>query len=82
MIGDTYMEQEKYEDAATYYTKAAEYKPNKYFTPTYLMKAALAYEKLNRNDKAIEAYNRIITDYWDSADYQNARKYKARLEGA
>jgi len=80
LMGDAYMELKKYEDAITYYNKASDYKPNKYFTPTYLMKAALAYEKLNQNDKAKEAYNKIITDFWDSSEYQNARKYKARLE--
>jgi tetratricopeptide (TPR) repeat protein len=80
MIGDTYMEEQKFADAANYYDKAANYKPNKYFTPTYLMKAALAYEKQKLNDKAIEAYNKIINDYSDSAEYQNARKYKAMLE--
>jgi len=81
LIGDTYMEEQKFEEAAASYMKAADYTPNKYFTPTYLMKAALAFEKNNQNDKAIEAYNRIIEDYWDSAEYQNARKYKAKLEG-
>lgn len=80
LMGDAYMEQKKYEEAASYYSKAAEHKPNKYFTPTYLMKAALAYEKLNQNDKAIKSYQRIIDEYFDSSDYQNARKYKARLE--
>jgi hypothetical protein len=44
------------------------------------MKAALAYEKLNQNDKAKEAYSKIITDFWDSQEYQNAVKLKARLE--
>lgn len=81
LIGDTYMEEGKFEDAAKYYQKAANYKPNKYFTPSYLMKAALAYEKSNQNDKAIEAYDEIITDYFQSAEFQNARKLKARLQG-
>jgi tetratricopeptide (TPR) repeat protein len=80
LIGDTYMEEEKYEDAAKYYEKAADYKPNKYFTPTYLMKAALAFEKSNQADKAKDAYDKIITEYWDSQEVQNARKYKAKLE--
>jgi tetratricopeptide (TPR) repeat protein len=80
LIGDTYMEEQQYDDAAKYYEKAAGYKPNKYFTPTYLMKAALAFEKGNQTDKAKDAYDKIITDYWDSQEYQNARKYKARLE--
>jgi tetratricopeptide (TPR) repeat protein len=80
LIGDTYMEEQKYEDAAKYYQKAADYKPNKQFTPAYLMKAALAYEKNNENDKAKEAYDKIIDNYWDAPEYQNARKYKAKLD--
>lgn len=80
LIGDAYMEQQQYEDAATYYDKAANYKPNKFFTPTYLMKAALAFEMANQKEKAIKAYQRIIDEFWESTDYQNARKYKARLE--
>ena len=80
LIGDTYMEEEKYEDAANFYSKAANYEPNKYFSPIYLMKEALAYEKLNQNDKAKETYEKVITQYWDSGEYQNARKLKARLD--
>jgi len=80
LIGDTYMEEQKYDDAASYYHKAANYKPNRYFSPSYLMKEALAYEKLNQFDKAKEAYEKIITQYWESGEYQNARKLKARLE--
>ncbi|HEX6892997.1 MAG TPA: tetratricopeptide repeat protein [Chryseolinea sp.] len=80
LVGDTFMEEQKYEDAAAYYKKAANYKPNKYFSPAYLMKEALAYEKLKQNDKAKEAYEKIITQYWDSDEYQEAKKFKARLE--
>lgn len=80
LIGDAYMEEQKYEDAAKLYNKAANYEPNKYFSPSYLMKEALAYEKLNQNEKAKAAYEKVITQYWDSGEYQNARKFKARLE--
>lgn len=80
LIGDAYMEQQQYADAVKYYNKAANYKPNKQFTPVYLMKAALAYEKLDDKIKAIAAYQRIIDEYWDSGEVQNAKKYKARLE--
>lgn len=82
LLGDTYMEEENFSEAAKLYSKAANYKPNKYFTPGYLMKAALAYEKSEQPGKAIEAYDRIINEYWDSAEYQNARKFKAKLESA
>jgi len=80
LIGDAYMEQKNYESASTYYNKASDYNPNKQFTPTYLMKAALAYEKLNQNDKAKEVYQKIIDTYFESSEVQNAKKYKARLE--
>jgi len=80
LIGDTYMEEKNYEDAAKYYDKAANYKPNKEFTPAYLMKAGLAFEKNNQNEKAKEAYDKIIANYEQAPEYQNARKYRARLE--
>lgn len=80
LMGDAYMELKDYESASKYYNKASNYKPNKFFTPGYLMKEALAYEKLNQNDKAKEAYQRIIDEFWDSSEYQNARKFKARLD--
>jgi TolA-binding protein len=80
LLGDTYMEEQKFEEAVEYYLKAANYKSNKYFSPSYLLKAALAYEKLNNNDKAKETYEKIITDFSDSAEVGEAKKYKARLE--
>ncbi len=81
LTGDAYMELKDYEKAVTYYNQAAEYKPNKFFSPSYLMKAALAYEKLNKNDKAKALYQKIIDQYWDSNEYQDARKFKAKIEG-
>ncbi|MBI1767751.1 MAG: tetratricopeptide repeat protein [Bacteroidetes bacterium] len=80
LIGDAYMEQKDYENASKWYNKASEYNPNKEFTPTYMMKAALAYEKLNQNEKAKEVYQKIIDTYFESSEVQNAKKYKARLE--
>jgi TolA-binding protein len=80
LIGDSYMEENKFDEAARYYDKAANYQPNKYFSPAYLMKAALAFEKNNQNDKAIAAYDKIITEYFDSPEFQEARKYKAKLQ--
>lgn len=81
LIGDTYMEEGKFEDAAKAYNKAATHKPNKFFSPVYLMKEALAYEKANQKEKAVETYEKVITQYWDSGEFQKARKYKARLTG-
>jgi TolA-binding protein len=80
LIGDTFMEEKNFDEAASYYNKAANYNANKFFSPGYLLKEALAYEKLNQTDKAKEAYDKIINQFWDSSEYQKARKLKARLE--
>ncbi len=80
LVGDANMEAENYADAANYYDQAASHKPNKEFTPTYLMKAALAYQLNGQKDKAIEQYDKIIDDYQNTPEYNNARKYKALIE--
>lgn len=80
LVGDTYMEEGDFGEAALHYDKAANYKPNKYFSPGYLMKAALAFEKSNQEEEAIAAYDKIINEYYDSPEFQEARKFKARLE--
>lgn len=82
LIGDTFMEEGAFDDAARFYDKAANYKPNKYFSPKYLMKAALAFEKNNEEGKAIAAYDKIINEYFDTPEVQEAKKFKARLETA
>ncbi len=80
LIGDAYMELGNYNDAASEYDRAADYKPNDSFTPQYLAKAALAYEKQTDYKTAIARYDEIIEKYFGSPEYQNAIKHKARLE--
>ena len=80
LLGDANMEGEDYTEAANFYNKAATNKPNKEFTPTYIMKAALAYQLNGQNDKAIEQYDKIIKNYQNTPEYNNAKKYKALIE--
>lgn len=80
LTGDAYMELGNYSTAADFYDRAANYKPNETITPRYLMKAALAYEKQSDYQEAIARYDRVLTDHFGSSEYQNATKYKARLE--
>ncbi|QKZ11661.1 tetratricopeptide repeat protein [Spirosoma sp. KUDC1026] len=82
LIGDAYMEKKDFEEAASYYQKAADYKPNKFFSPSYLMKLAVAQEQAKQNDKAIDTYNTIIEKYAQSTEAVSARKYKSLLEAA
>jgi tetratricopeptide (TPR) repeat protein len=80
LLGDAYMEEDNFSQAAEYYDKAASNKPNKEFTPSYLMKAALAYKLNGQNDKAIRQYDKIIEEYQNTPEYNNAKKYKALIQ--
>lgn len=80
LLGDSYMQQSNYSEAANYYSKAASFKPNEYFTPVYLLKAGLAYEKLEDFSNASKQYETIVTEYAKSNEVDKAKKYKARLQ--
>ncbi len=80
LTGDAHMELGEVEKAADLYQKAADYKPNKQFTPVYLTKAAIAYEKLGDLNAALKCYTTIVDKFYGAAEYQDARKHKARLE--
>ncbi len=82
LLGDAYMEKNQLGEAVNYYEKAADYKPNEYFTPSYLMKLALAQELNKDNGAAIQTYEKVIKNYPASAEAINAKKYKSKLEGS
>lgn len=79
LVGDAYAEQGSYKSAADYYIKAADYNPNKAFTPTYLVKAALAYEAAENPNTALRCYQRIVQEFPDVPQYGEALKHTARL---
>jgi tetratricopeptide (TPR) repeat protein len=80
LIGDAYMELGQFSDAARQYEKAASVVDDKFFSPGYLLKAALAHENNNDNQSALEAVTKIVDDYYGASQYNEARKQKARLE--
>jgi len=80
LIGDAYAEQKSYQKATNYYMKAVAYKPNKIFTPIYLIKAALAYEANQDFKAALGCYQKIVREFPDAAQYKEAFKHVARLE--
>lgn len=79
LIGDAYTEQQQYPQATVYYLKAADYKPNAFFTPTYLAQAALAYEAQQDYPAALQCYQRIVKGYPQAAFYGEACKHASRL---
>ncbi|MDR2651647.1 MAG: tetratricopeptide repeat protein [Prevotellaceae bacterium] len=78
-IGDAYVELEQYDDAASYFMKAANYREND-FSATYLMKAGLTYEQLGKYSEALEVYKKIKTHYSKTTEAQEIDKYIERVE--
>jgi len=81
LIGDANLELGNTQEAISYYERAAEYQDDKYFTPKYLSKLAIAYEEAGQLEDAIEVYQRIEDEFFESYEFAGARKHKARLEG-
>lgn len=81
LLGDAYLELGQLNDAINAYQDAANHKVNKFFTPKYLHKLAIAYEEAEDFENAIKAYTEIEENYIDSYEFTSARKHKARLEG-
>ena len=80
LVGDAYMELGQYGEAAEQYEKAADYEPNEFFTPHYLEKAALAYQASDNVSAAAAAYERIVDEFPQSNEFQEAQKQHARLQ--
>lgn len=78
--GDAYVELKNYDQAETYFKKAADKAKNSFLTPMYLKKLGLVYEATNNNKDADEAYKKIKSDYPDSREFQSIDEYIARVE--
>ncbi|MEX1189728.1 MAG: tetratricopeptide repeat protein [Bacteroidia bacterium] len=78
--GDALMELGKTQEAVDMYIKAAGKHENMFSTPMYLMKAGNAYEDLGNNEKALEIYKKIRSEYFQSPEGRDAEKYIARAE--
>ncbi len=81
LLGDAHLELGNTKDAISAYRKAVDHKENKFFAPRYLSKLAVAYEEAGDIANAIKTYEAIEEEYYESYEYTNARKHKARLEG-
>ncbi|MFD2035085.1 tetratricopeptide repeat protein [Belliella marina] len=81
LLGDAYLELGNTKEAISAYKKASTESENKFFTPRYLNKLAIAYEEAGDMANAIKTYELIEEKYFESYEFTNARKHKARLEG-
>ena len=81
LVGDANLELGKTEEAIAQYTKAARTNENKFMSPKYLAKLAVAQEEAGKIEDAINTYSEIEEKYYESFEFAAARKHKARLEG-
>lgn len=79
-IGDAKMELGQVADAITYYLKAAEQSNNKFTTPIYLKKAALANEDRQAYADAVKLYERIKNEFAESQEGREIEKYIAHAK--
>lgn len=78
--GDAYVELKDFDKAATYFKKAADKGNNSFVSPIYLKKLALVYEAQKNYSDALEAYQKIKTDFPESNEATSVDKYIARVQ--
>lgn len=79
LIGDAYADQNKTDDAISYYKKASEFSDNDLYTPFYLLKLGAYYEVQKKFSEARETYTKLKNKYPNSQEGREADKYLARV---
>lgn len=80
--GDAYAEQNKMDDAVSYYEKAANFSDNESYTPMFLLKAGNALERQKKYADAKGYYEKIKEKYPNSEEGRDIEKYIARASAA
>lgn len=80
VIGDAFAELGQMDDAADFYSQAANATTNNFTTPLFLWKAGLALEAEGQANKAVKLYERIAADFPDSRQAANVEAIIAALK--
>ncbi|WP_219224113.1 tetratricopeptide repeat protein [Pedobacter antarcticus] len=78
MLGDAYSELKDYNQAITYYKKAADKSSNKFTSPLFLKKLGLVYETQKKYKDAEATYTKIKADFPASQEAAMIDEYIAR----
>ncbi|HEY0979147.1 MAG TPA: tetratricopeptide repeat protein [Flavobacteriales bacterium] len=78
--GDVLVELGRDDEAIERFNKAADMVKSDYTTPMFLMKAGILYQKKQDWKNAAKAFGRVVKDYPQSPDNNQAKKYAARAE--
>ena len=76
-IGDAFMQLGQPAEALTYYDKAIAHSTNEFTTPKYLYKAGIAALEIGRNEKALEYFEEIKSDYSTSTEANSINAFIA-----
>ncbi|MBT3570794.1 MAG: tetratricopeptide repeat protein [Flavobacteriales bacterium] len=79
-IGDAYMELGDTDAALDAYADAVNNSANDFTAPRYMMKQAMIYTSIGDNNKALDLFKAIQSDYKTSREANGIEKYIARVE--
>ena len=79
-IGDAYMELGDTDAALDAYADAVNNSANDFTAPRYMMKQAMIYTSNGNNNKALDLFKAIQSDYKTSREANGIEKYIARVE--
>lgn len=79
LIGDVHSNNENYSEAAKNYVRAAQISDSEEFSPLFLKKAGLCFEKLGDTKKALEVYTQIKEKYAATEVGRDIDKYIVRV---
>jgi tetratricopeptide (TPR) repeat protein len=80
LLGDVYSEKGDDEKAINFYKKAAYHKLNEEFSPQYLIKLGLTYERKGDKASAAKAYQEILDNFPRCVEVNDAKKFLAMVE--
>ena len=79
-IGDAYMELGDTDAALDAYADAVNNSANDFTAPRYMMKQAMIYTSIGDNNKALDLFKAIQSDYKTAREANGIEKYIARVE--
>jgi tetratricopeptide (TPR) repeat protein len=80
MLGDAYSETNKMDEALKHYETASVSNADEFLSPYYLFKLGLLNEKMKKYGAALNAYNRIKSEYPESLQGRTIDMYIGRVE--
>lgn len=78
--GDVYVNKGDFGQAVEMYKKAVKESSNVVTTPYYLKKLGIVQEELGNKEGALEAYNRVADDFYNSLEARDIQAYIGRLQ--